>query len=116
MKQIYSYNVIEILHVHKVNEVTEDIIFFKNRHKHILNIKTTMSLDDEEILDMYLFRKYIEQILSALSFDIKDKTYDMLATYIKNKITEQFTNHDIEIDIREDNVTGIVFKFDELET
>jgi len=115
MKQIYCFNTLELVHTHDEKNVSKDVIFFKNRHKHILEIKTTMLLEDDETLDNYLFRKYIEQILSKVSFDIEKKTYEMLAKFVRNRVIEQFTNHNVIIDIKEDNNNGFVFNFDELE-
>jgi hypothetical protein len=113
MKQIFSINNLEILHAHDEHAVTKDIIFFRNRHMHRLEIKTIMNLLDDEILDNYLFRKFIEQLLTKISFDIKTKTYDMLALYIKDNLLSKFANHIITIEIKEDDNTGYLFTWNE---
>ena len=115
MKKIFSFNTLEILHAHTDKSVTEDIKFFSNKHKHLLNIKTIMTINDDEVLDNYLFRKFIEQLLNKISFDIDNRYYDDLARYIRNKIIETFSNHDITIEITDDNNSGYIFSYDEID-
>jgi len=110
---IYTTNTLEILHKHNSKEVTKDVEFFSNPHKHTLDIKSFISMDLEEYIDNYILKKFVESILAKVSFDIKEKSYKLLAEYIKDKILEKYPSHSIIIEIKEDNNNGYIFHYDE---
>jgi hypothetical protein len=102
----------EIVHKHSKEQVSSNSEFLTNTHKHFLEIKISIINDDKNI-DLYMFQKFVETLLLRVSYDFKEKSYEMFADYLNTKIIEKYPGNSFIIEFIEDKNIGYVFCFDE---
>lgn len=89
----------------------EDVSYLGNMHRHLFKFKVQIEIfhDDRE-LEFHQFLNYCESLYEN-NLNINHKSVEMLADDLYNKISVEYPNRDMKIEISEDGECGCCIEY-----
>ncbi|PWB51204.1 MAG: hypothetical protein C3F06_10305 [Candidatus Methanoperedenaceae archaeon] len=102
--------------IHRWDNAPEAVFFLRNAHRHEFHVQARIqAYHDDRELEFILVKKQIEMWVRALSFDLGQKSCEMLAKELAAFLLEKYGNdkqRHVEVRISEDGENGALVLYD----
>jgi hypothetical protein len=90
-----------------------DVSFLASPHRHIFHFKVYLQVfHDDRDVEFIQFKRWLEKLYSTGTLELNHKSCEMIAEELYAKISAQFTNRSIWIEVSEDGENGCLRQYD----
>ena len=89
-----------------------DVSFLSNYHRHIFQFKVWISVNhNNRDIEFIQFKRWLEKLYSDKTLILNDKSCEMIAEDLYEKINIKYPNSDVQIEVSEDGENGALIKW-----
>ena len=90
-----------------------DVSFLASPHRHIFHFKVYLQVfHDDRDVEFIQFKRWLEKLYSTGTLELNHKSCEMIAEELYAKISAQFTNRSVWIEVSEDGENGCLRQYD----
>ncbi len=90
-----------------------DVSFLASPHRHIFHFKVYLQVfHDDRDVEFIQFKRWLEKLYSTGTLELNHKSCEMIADELYAKISAQFTNRSVWIEVSEDGENGCLRQYD----
>ena len=90
-----------------------DVSFLASPHRHIFHFKVYLQVfHDDRDVEFIQFKRWLENLYSTGTLELNHKSCEMIAEELYAKISAQFTNRSVWIEVSEDGENGCLRQYD----
>lgn len=90
----------------------DDVSFLGNKHFHYFYFYCTIEVfHDNREIEFIQFRRWLERLYDKGVLELNNKSCEMIAEELLNKIRETYPNRDITVEVFEDNINGSAVQY-----
>lgn len=90
-----------------------DVSFLAHPHRHIFHFKVYLQVfHDDRDVEFIQFKRWLEKLYSTGTLELNHKSCEMIADELYAKISAQFTNRSVWIEVSEDGENGCLRQYD----
>lgn len=89
-----------------------DVSFLGSPHRHIFHFKVYLQVfHDDRDVEFIQFKRWLEKLYSTGTLELNHKSCEMIADELYAKISAQFTNRSVWIEVSEDGENGCLRQY-----
>lgn len=89
-----------------------DVSFLGTPHRHIFHFKVYLEVfHDDRDVEFIQFKRWLEKLYSTGTLELNHKSCEMIADELYAKISAQFTNRSVWIEVSEDGENGCLKQY-----
>ncbi len=90
-----------------------DVSFLGSPHRHIFHFKVYLQVfHDDRDVEFIQFKRWLEKLYSTGTLELNHKSCEMIADELYAKISAQFTNRSVWIEVSEDGENGCLRQYE----
>lgn len=95
--------------IHCYPDAPEEVAFLRSPHFHYFYFKVDVEVKhDNREIEFILFQKWCEKLYADNTLQLDNKSCEMIAKDLINKITEEYGERRIRVSVLEDNINGAI--------
>lgn len=89
-----------------------DVSFLGTPHRHIFHFKVYLEVfHDDRDVEFIQFKRWLEKLYNTNTLELNHKSCEMIADELYDKISAQFTNRSVWIEVSEDGENGCLKQY-----
>jgi len=89
-----------------------DVSFLASPHRHIFHFRVYLEVfHDDRDVEFIQFKRWLEKLYSTGTLELDHKSCEMIADELYAKISAQFTNRSVWIEVSEDGENGCLRQY-----
>jgi hypothetical protein len=89
-----------------------DVSFLASPHRHIFHFRVYLEVfHDDRDVEFIQFKRWLEKLYSTNTLELDHKSCEMIADELYAKISAQFTNRSVWIEVSEDGENGCLRQY-----
>jgi len=93
--------------IHNYPDAPNEVDYLRNLHRHIFHFKVYIAVEhNDRDVEFIMFKHYVEGLLEYIKQKLLCKSCEMMADFLYEKITVEYPNREVWIEVSEDGENG----------